>query len=79
MIDYLENLGRNDSYKAKYEALSKAVDEAPAVDVAPVVHCCACKYFEMDTGFCCYWETGTRCDDFCSRGAKMDMEEEQDG
>ena len=31
MIAYLENLGRKDSYKAKYEALAKAVDEAPAV------------------------------------------------
>ena len=38
MTDYLENLGRKDGYKAKYEALSKAVDEAPAVDAAPVVH-----------------------------------------
>lgn len=38
MADYLENLGRKDSYKAKFEALCKAVDEAPAVDAVPVVH-----------------------------------------
>lgn len=38
MIDYLKNLGRKDSYKAKFEALSKAVDEAPTVDATPVVH-----------------------------------------
>ena len=35
MVDYLENLGRNDSYKAKFEALCKAVDDAPAVDAMP--------------------------------------------
>ena len=38
MIYYLENLARKDSYKAKYEALSKAVDDAPAVDAEPVRH-----------------------------------------
>lgn len=36
MTDYLENIGRRDSYKAKYEALSKAVDEASAVEAEPV-------------------------------------------
>ena len=36
MNDYLENLGRADSYKAKYEALVKAVDAA--VDAEPVRH-----------------------------------------
>lgn len=36
MTDYLENLGRKDSYKAKYEALSKAVDEAPAIEAEPI-------------------------------------------
>ena len=38
MVDYLENLGRKDSYKARYEALEKAIDEAHAVDAVPVVH-----------------------------------------
>lgn len=38
MFDYLSNLGKRDSCKAKYEALCKAVDDAPAVDAAPVVH-----------------------------------------
>lgn len=50
MADYLENLGRNDSYKAKFEALCKAVDEAPAVDAAPVVRCKCCK--NRDTEKC---------------------------
>ena len=38
MIDYLENLGKKDSYKAKFEALCKAIDEAPSIDAVPVVH-----------------------------------------
>lgn len=53
----------------------RLMDDAPAVDAAPVVHCYACKYFETDAGFCRYWESGTRCDDFCSRGEKMDLED----
>lgn len=32
MADYLTNIGRRDSYKAKFEALVKAIDEAPAVE-----------------------------------------------
>lgn len=44
MTDYLENLGRNDSYKAKYEALVKAVDDGPAIDAVPVVRCKDCVY-----------------------------------
>ena len=52
MNDYLENLGRADSYKAKYEALVKAVDEAPAVDAEPVRHG---RWIENDG----VWKNGT--------------------
>ncbi len=38
MSDYLENLGRADSYKAKYEALANAIDDAPTIDAEPVRH-----------------------------------------
>lgn len=38
MAAYIENLGRKDSYKAKFEALMKAVDEAPAVDAELVIY-----------------------------------------
>ena len=40
MNDYLANLGRKDSYKAKYEALVKAVDDAPTIDAEPVRRGC---------------------------------------
>lgn len=36
MIDYLARLGAKDSYKAKFEALCAAIDNAPAVDAKPV-------------------------------------------
>lgn len=38
MIAYLGNLGLKDSYKAKYEALAKAIDEAPVIEAEPVRH-----------------------------------------
>ena len=38
MFDYLQRLGTKDTYKAKYEALTDAVDNANAVDAIPVVH-----------------------------------------
>lgn len=76
MADYLANLGRKDSYKAKYEALSKSVDEAPAVDAVPVVHG---RWIEYENGVIVCSECGeehcwdeyraTYCED-C--GAKMD-------
>lgn len=44
MLDYLDRLGRKDSYKAKFEALCEAVDNAPAVDAVEVVRCKDCIY-----------------------------------
>lgn len=38
MFDYLARLGAKDTYKAKFEALCAAVDNAPAVDAEPVRH-----------------------------------------
>lgn len=35
-IDYLARLGTKDSYKAKFEALAAALDDAPFVDAEPV-------------------------------------------
>ena len=51
MIDYLDNLGKKDSYKAKFEALCKAIDEAPIVDAVPVVRCKDCKH-RYSSEFC---------------------------
>ena len=81
MIDYLERLGRADSYKAKYEALAAAVDNAPAVEAVGIVRCKDCKHrgiaFECPMRFA-HWHGDdsdfTSDDGFCERGARMDME-----
>ena len=52
MNDYLENLGRADSYKAKYEALVKAIDNAYAVDAEPVRHATWSKNISGEYVFC---------------------------
>lgn len=85
MIDYLENLGRNDSYKAKYEALSKAVDEAPAVDAEPVVHgrwISGRGSWSTENCSVCGWKIPYSEDSYLGEmnycptcGAKMDLEE----
>ena len=36
VVDFLENLGRRDSYKAKFDALCKAVDNAPEIACVPI-------------------------------------------
>ena len=37
-INYLARLGAKDTYKAKFEALCAAIDNAPTVDAEPVRH-----------------------------------------
>lgn len=56
------------------------VIDAPAADVAPVVRCKDCLYWERDTGFCHYhsryydggasWDIFFNEDDFCSYGER---------
>lgn len=36
MLDYLHRLGTKDTYKARYEALEAAVDNAPAIEAVPL-------------------------------------------
>lgn len=38
MMGYLARLGTKNTYKAKFEALSAALDDAPTVDAEPVRH-----------------------------------------
>ena len=54
----------------------KAIENAPTIDAEPVVRCNMCKYYEAEVGFCHYYGHGMHWDDFCSRCAKMDLEEE---
>lgn len=79
MLDYLENVGRKDSYKAKFEALCKAIDDAPTIDWTPVRNGYNKADYSMFECSECGWECGdTLCGDtekynFCPNcGAKMD-------
>lgn len=56
------------------QAFQNLIDAAPTIDAVPVVRCNMCKYYEADVGFCNYHDHGMHWDDFCSRGAKMDLE-----
>ena len=51
------------------------IETAPSLNVAPVVRCNRCKYYEQDTGFCRYFGCGNHWDGFCNKGARMDGEE----
>lgn len=71
MIDYLTRLGTKDSYKAKFEALAAALDDAPFVDAEPVVRCKDCVLH----GECITEEVLEACgkyDGFCCVGKRMD-------
>lgn len=71
MIDYLTRLGAKDSYKAKYEALVAAVDNAPVVDAVPVVRCRNC----VQHGKCITEEAFEACrkhDGFCCVGKEAE-------
>lgn len=75
MIDYLARLGTKDTYKAKFEALCAAIDNAPAVDAVEVVRCKDCK----NHGKCTFEDTFITVginDGYCRVGAKMDEEQE---
>ena len=81
MIDYIARLGANDTYKAKFEALSAAIDNAPAVDAEPVRHGkwikggYACGEYEWKCSACgeTDWRGSADWMKFCMYcGAKMD-------
>lgn len=90
MIAYLANLGMKDSYKAKCEALFKAIDEAPVVDAEPVRHgrwidrgdYVTTAYGSLDLKICSACNAEVTLDDYdyyCPNcGAKMDADVQDD-
>lgn len=60
--------------------VKEEISKIPAADVAPVVRCKDCLYWERDTGFCHYhsryydggasWDIFFNEDDFCSYGER---------
>ena len=84
MFDYLARLGMKDTYKAKFETLCAAIDNAPAVDAVEVVRCkdcvCAMKNQPMSVGpldgctWCEFVNRYVSPNDFCSRGETAERE-----
>ena len=74
---------------AVIQAIESFVKDSPAADVVPVVRCKECKYSYkswlsdiLEGIWCTFWQktqgktwTMMHFDDFCSYGAKMDLEE----
>ena len=78
-IDYLARLGTEDTYKAKFEALCAAIDNAPAVDAVEVVRCKDCvnmgklvKGYKEGCGCCMAHGWIVSPEDFCSWGETAD-------
>lgn len=57
------------------DMVESAANEAPTADAQEVVRCKNCKYNEGS--FCVYTELKVNDEDFCSRGAKRDNDEER--
>lgn len=76
MMGYLVRLGTKNTYKAKFEALSAALDNAPSVDAEPVRHGRWIKKIECAKCSICFEDCWADCApsyEFCPRcGAKMD-------
>ena len=52
------------------------IETAPTIYAVEVVRCKECKEYELDCGYCDYWEVSRNFDDYCSRGMrKMDAKE----
>ena len=47
-----------------------AIEKTPTANAVRVVRCAECIEYELDCGYCDYWEVGRRVDDYCSRGKR---------
>ena len=54
----------------RIEDVQEWLDEQPTIYAVEVVRCAQCKEYELDCGYCDYWEVGRRMDDYCSRGVR---------
>ena len=87
-IDYLARLGKKDTYKAKFEALCAAIDNAPAVDAVEVVRCKDCvnmgkrpplpKGYKEGCGCCMVHGWIVSPEDFCSWGETADEKDRRE-
>lgn len=72
---YIMCAGQN---KAFVKAMEQVIDDTPTADVAPVVRCRDCKYWQDNNGGYphedCKWDSYETpdVDDFCSSGERRD-------
>lgn len=83
--DSLENILYNKAAESVLNMIERGVQEIPAADVVEVVRCKDCKFCDdaycndgrklKDLYYCNWFGSVVEKNDFCSYGAKMDLEE----
>ena len=78
MAEYIEREAAIESLPVAWDSALNALRNAPAADVAPVVRCMDCKYWQDNNGGYpheeCRWGNGEtpEPDDFCSYGERKE-------
>lgn len=54
----------------------EVIEKAPSIDAVEVVRCNLCKFYEQETGFCYYYDTGNHWDGFCNHGIRREPDGE---
>lgn len=47
----------------------------PTIYAVEVVRCNLCKFYEQETGFCYYYDTGNHWDGFCNHGIRREPDD----
>lgn len=77
MAEYIEREAAIESLHVAWDSAINALRNAPAADVAPVVHCRHCRsYNKPRLGWCSVHLDREGPDDFCSYGVRMDGDAE---
>ena len=62
----------NEGERAAYRTALSEIVSLPAADVRPVVLCRDCKHYELDNGWCEYFNVDRVFGDYCSEGVKRE-------
>lgn len=67
------NVVTHDIMSATKDAdMVKYLQSIPAAEVRPVVLCRDCEHYELDNGWCEYFDTDRVFEDYCSEGVKRE-------
>ena len=61
---------------ADLTSLKDLLDDCTTIDAVEVVRCNLCKFYEQETGFCYYYDTGNHWDGFCNHGIRREPDGE---